>query len=199
MNQKGERIVKNLGVKAFVAIGMLSAIAYVLMLLNFPMPMFPTWLKIDFSDVPALVGAIIMGPAAGVLIELIKNLLDIISTGSESGIPVGHIANFTTGLLFILPTYFVYKKVQSKKGVISGLIVATIITTIGMSVLNYFVFFPMYEIFMGFEMPKLMIVTAIAPFNFIKCIMISIVFIVFYNKMAERLNKMRTAFLVGLK
>jgi riboflavin transporter len=194
MNQKGERIVKNLGVKAFVAIGMLSAIAYVLMLLNFPMPMFPTWLKIDFSDVPALVGAIIMGPAAGVLIELIKNLLDIISTGSESGIPVGHIANFTTGLLFILPTYFVYKKVQSKKGVISGLIVATIITTIGMSVLNYFVFFPMYEIFMGFKMPKLMIITAIAPFNFIKCIMISIVFIVFYNKMAERLNKMRTAF-----
>jgi riboflavin transporter len=194
MNQKGERIVKNLGVKAFVAIGMLSAIAYVLMLLNFPMPMFPTWLKIDFSDVPALVGAIIMGPAAGVLIELIKNLLDIISTGSESGIPVGHIANFTTGLLFILPTYFVYKKVQSKKGVISGLIVATIITTIGMSVLNYFVFFPMYEIFMGFKMPKLMIITAIAPFNFIKCIMISIVFIVFYNKMADRLNKMRTAF-----
>jgi riboflavin transporter len=194
MNQKGERIVKNSGVKAFVAIGMLSAIAYVLMLLNFPMPMFPTWLKIDFSDVPALVGAIIMGPAAGVLIELIKNLLDIISTGSESGIPVGHIANFTTGLLFILPTYFVYKKVQSKKGVISGLIVATIITTIGMSVLNYFVFFPMYEIFMGFKMPKLMIITAIAPFNFIKCIMISIVFIVFYNKMAERLNKMRTAF-----
>src|SRR5690606_30750511 len=194
MNQKGERIVKNLGVKAFVAIGMLSAIAYVLMLLNFPMPMFPTWLKIDFSDVPALVGAIIMGPAAGVLIELIKDLLDIISTGSESGIPVGHIANFTTGLLFILPTYFVYKKVQSKKGVISGLIVATIITTIGMSVLNYFVFFPMYEIFMGFKMPKLMIITAIAPFNFIKCIMISIVFIVFYNKMAERLNKMRTAF-----
>jgi riboflavin transporter len=194
MNQKGERIVKNSGVKAFVAIGMLSAIAYVLMLLNFPMPMFPTWLKIDFSDVPALVGAIIMGPAAGVLIELIKNLLDIISTGSESGIPVGHIANFTTGLLFILPIYFVYKKVQSKKGVISGLIVATIITTIGMSVLNYFVFFPMYEIFMGFKMPKLMIITAIAPFNFIKCIMISIVFIVFYNKMAERLNKMRTAF-----
>lgn len=77
---------------------------------------------------------------------------------------------------------------------ISGLIVATIITTIGMSVLNYFVFFPMYEIFMGFKMPKLMIITAIAPFNFIKCIMISIVFIVFYNKMAERLNKMRTAF-----
>lgn len=115
MNQKGERIVKNLGVKAFVAIGMLSAIAYVLMLLNFPMPMFPTWLKIDFSDVPALVGAIIMGPAAGVLIELIKNLLDIISTGSESGIPVGHIANFTTGLLFILPTYFVYKRYNRKK------------------------------------------------------------------------------------
>ncbi len=52
----------------------------------------------------------------------------------------------------------------------------------------------MYVIFMGIKMPKLMIITAIALFNFIKCIMISIVFIVFYNKMAERLNKMRTAF-----
>lgn len=185
---------KKLGVKAFVAIGMLSAIAYVLMLLNFPMPMFPTWLKIDFSDVPALVGAIIMGPVAGILIELIKNILDVISTGSETGVPVGHIANFTTGLLFVLPTYYAYKKVQSKKGVITGLTVATIITTIGMSVLNYFVFFPMYSIFMGFEVPKLMVVTAVAPFNLIKCIMISIVFYVLYSKMQDRIAKMRQAF-----
>lgn len=185
---------KKLGVKAFVAIGMLSAVAYVLMLLNFPMPMFPTWLKIDFGDVPALVGAIIMGPVAGILIELFKNLLDLISTGSESGVPVGHIANFVTGLLFVLPTYFVYKKVQSKKGMILGLFAASIITTIGMSVLNYLVFFPMYEFFMNLPMPKIMVVTVITPFNLIKCLIISIVFLALFTKTQGWMNKRRSAY-----
>jgi riboflavin transporter len=185
---------KKLGVKSFVAIGMLSAVAYVLMLLNFPLPVFPTWLKIDFSDIPALIGAIIMGPVAGILIELLKNILDLISTGSESGVPVGHIANFITGITFILPTYYIYKKVKSKKGIVYALLTASVLTAVVMSVLNYIVFIPMYSYFMNFDLPKSIVVSAILPFNLIKCIIISIVFLPLFMKMEGFIKKQQSAF-----
>ncbi|WP_301281715.1 ECF transporter S component [Lysinibacillus capsici] len=88
---------KKLNIKSMVAIGMLSSISYVLMLLNFPIPPFPQFLMIDFSDIPALIAALIFGPAAGILVELIKNILDYFMTGSATGVPVGHIANFAAG------------------------------------------------------------------------------------------------------
>jgi len=72
---KGEKNMKKMKVKALVSIAMLSSIAYILMLLNFPIPPFPNFLKIDFSDIPALIGTLIFGPMAGVLIELFKNIV----------------------------------------------------------------------------------------------------------------------------
>ena len=109
---KGEKNMKKMKVKALVSIAMLSSIAYILMLLNFPIPPFPNFLKIDFSDIPALIGTLIFGPMAGVLIELFKNILDYFMTGSETGVPIGHFANFISGLVFILPTYYLYKKLK---------------------------------------------------------------------------------------
>lgn len=106
---------KKLNIKTMVAIGMLSSISYVLMLLNFPIPPFPQFLMIDFSDIPALIAALIFGPAAGILVELIKNILDYFMTGSATGVPVGHIANFAAGILFVLPTYYMYSKLKTKR------------------------------------------------------------------------------------
>lgn len=87
-------------------IGVLSSISIVLMLFNFPLPPFPNFLQVDFSDVPALLAAMTMGPVAGILVELLKNMLDWLLSGSITGVPVGHIANFTTGVLFIIPVTF---------------------------------------------------------------------------------------------
>ena len=94
-------------IQKLVTIGMLGAIGYVLMMMNFPFPGFPPFLQIDFSDIPALIGAIIFGPIAGILVELLKNILDYIMTASDTGIPIGHFANFIGGVAFILPAYFV--------------------------------------------------------------------------------------------
>lgn len=60
--------------------------------------------------------ALIFGPMAGILVEFIKNLLDLVMTGTLTAVPVGHIANFIAGILFVLPTYYVFKKINSKKG-----------------------------------------------------------------------------------
>src|SRR4051794_31512801 len=141
---KGEKNMKKMKVKALVSIAMLSSIAYILMLLNFPIPPFPNFLKIDFSDIPALIGTLIFGPMAGVLIELFKNILDYFMTGSETGVPMGHFVIFITGLLFILPTFYLYKKLKTKKGMIFALVLGPFLTAIIMGVLTYFVLSPAY-------------------------------------------------------
>ncbi|WP_141231671.1 ECF transporter S component, partial [Niallia circulans] len=74
---------KKMNVRKYVLIGMMSSLAYVLMMLKFPIPPFPSYLKVDFSDIPALVAALILGPGAGILVELIKNILDYLITGSD--------------------------------------------------------------------------------------------------------------------
>jgi len=188
---------KKLNSKAFVTIGMLSAFSYVLMLLNFPLPGFPSFLKVDFSDIPAIIAAMIMGPVAGILVELLKNILDLLTTGSETGVPVGHIANFVTGILFVLTVYFIYLKVKSKKGLAVALVTSTIVTAVVMSVLNYYVFLPMYYIFLGYsaeDLPLIFAVTAILPFNLVKGAVISIVFILLFAKMNKWIHKQQVAY-----
>jgi len=179
---------KNLSVKAMVSIGMLSSIAYVLMLLNFPLPPFPKFLMVDFSDLPALIAALIFGPAAGILVELIKNILDYFMTGSETGVPVGHAANFVAGVLFILPTYYIYQQMKTKKGMTFALVSGSVSMAIFMSVLNYYVFLPAYTLFLN--MPamsgpetKQFIVAGILPFNFVKGVLMSVVFMLMFARM----------------
>ena len=184
-------------VKTLVSIGMLSSIAFVLMLLNFPIPPFPQFLMVDFSDIPALIAAIIFGPMAGVLVELIKNVLDYFLTSSQTGIPVGHFSNLIAGILFVVPTYYIYEKLKSKKGMTIGLIVGTVTMSVLMSVLNYYVILPAYTFFLNFpamtnEETRQMIVAGILPFNIIKGALISIVFMLLFTRMSTWIRKQKT-------
>lgn len=174
--------------KYFVTIGMLSSIGFLLHLLNFPIPPFPAFLKVDFSDMPALLAVITMGPAAGILVELFKNVLDWLFTGTETGVPVGHIANFTTGVLFIMPVYMVFNRFKSVRGLITGLIAGTLVMAVGMSFLNYAVFLPMYTYFLGMDQVVgdalyVMIIKGILPFNIIKGIIITVIMVLLYKAM----------------
>ena len=82
---------KRISTKVIAQIGVLGAIAMVLMLFDIPLPFAPTFYKIDFSEVPVLVGAFTMGPVAGALIELVKILLNLLIRGtSTAGVGVSH-------------------------------------------------------------------------------------------------------------
>ncbi|MDZ5471165.1 ECF transporter S component (plasmid) [Bacillus sp. 31A1R] len=188
---------KKLNVKALVSIGMLSSLSYILMLLNFPLPPFPQFLMIDFSDVPALIAAIIFGPVAGILVELLKNILDYFMTGSATGVPVGHFANFIAGILFVLPTYYVYQKLKTTKGMTIALVVGSVTMAVLMSVLNYFVILPAYTFFLN--MPAMsgaetrtLIVTGILPFNLIKGAFIAVIFMLLFTRMNTWIMKQST-------
>lgn len=189
---------KTMKVQKLVTLAMLASVSYVLMLLNFPLPGFPVFLNLDFSEIPVLMAALLFGPGAAMLVEFIKNLLDAIMTGSLTALPVGHIANFIAGMLFVLPTYYIYKKMKSKKGMTVGLVVGTIAMAVLMSVLNYYVFLPAYTIFMGWTAmsapdARQFVTTAILPFNLIKGVLITAVFMLIFTRMQTWFMK-QTAF-----
>ncbi|WP_017753463.1 ECF transporter S component [Calidifontibacillus oryziterrae] len=171
-----------------VTVAVLSSIAYLLMMLNFPLPGLPPFLKIDFSEVPALIAAIVFGPLAGVTVEAIKNILHYIIEGAMTGVPIDQAANFIAGLLFVLPVSYLYKKINSTKGLTFGLFVGTITMTFVMSVLNYFLILPAYTFFlnapaMTTEEVKGMIVLGIMPFNLIKGITVALLFMLIFAKL----------------
>ncbi|WP_369435973.1 ECF transporter S component [Lysinibacillus fusiformis] len=186
----------NLRLRYFMNIGVLSSISIVLMLFNFPLPPFPSFLQVDFSDVPALLAAMTMGPVAGILVELLKNMLDWLLSGSMTGVPVGHMANFTTGVLFIIPVYFCYSKIQRGKGLVIGLLAGTVSMAVGMSLLNYVLFLPMYTLFLGMEPVKGdalkdMIVLGILPFNLVKGVIVMFVTIIVFRNIRAWMTQQR--------
>ncbi|PLS02091.1 ECF transporter S component [Neobacillus cucumis] len=183
---------KRLNVRAYVSIGMLSSIAYLLMLLNFPLPFFPNFLFVDFSDIPALIAALVFGPLAGILVEFLKNVLNYIATGSQTGVPVGHIANFIAGIVFVLPTLFVYNRLKTRKGMTLALVAGTAIMAVVMSILNYVVILPAYTLLMGFPDMRNLVVPAILPFNILKGVMMSIIFMLLFIRMQAWINKFST-------
>ncbi|MFF2752658.1 ECF transporter S component [Psychrobacillus sp. NPDC058041] len=185
--------------RMLIAIAMLSSVSFVLMLLAFPLPVLPAYLKVDFSDIPALIAAITMGPIAGILVAFLKNVLDWLFSGSPTGVPVGHMANFVTSILFLTPVYVIYRKASSSKGIMYGLASGTISMAMGMSVLNYFVFLPMYSYFLNFPMETgtalfNSIIFGILPFNLIKGILVTIVMIVLFKRMKPLLDKVNRTF-----
>lgn len=175
--------------KRFIVISMLSAIAFILMFIKFPLPFLPPYLTLDFSDVPALLATFIFGPIAGIIVELIKNLLNFLF---NMGDPIGPLANFVAAVSLLLTAYYVSKAVKSRFNIIIGLIVGTIVMTLVLSVLNYFVLLPLYGMIMNLsdvmKNLKIIIVSGIIPFNIIKGIIVSIVFLLLYKRLKKALR-----------
>lgn len=134
----------------YVAVtGVLSAIAFVLMLVEFPIPLLiPSFIKFDFSDLPALIGSFAMGPVCGILIELIKNLLHVMVSGSFG---VGELSNFMLGAIFVGVAGAFYKFHKNKKGAVLGSFLGALAMA-GLSVVtNTFITYPVYYQFMPEE------------------------------------------------
>lgn len=184
----------NMKLRRMILIAILGSISTVLMQLNFPLPALPAFLKVDFSEIPAVLAIMTMGPVAGIAVELLKNVMHWFLSGSPTGVPVGEIANFATGILFIMPIYLIFKKVRNAKGLTAGLITGTVAMAIGMSALNYFVFLPMYTYFLN--MPAYtgdamfnVIVLGILPFNLIKGIMLMVISLLLYKSMSKWIDQ----------
>ena len=175
--------------KRLITISMLSAIGFILMWIRVPLPFLPPYLTLDISDAPALLATFTLGPVAGVVVEAIKNILHLIVNISE---PVGPLANFLAAASFILTAYFVARRHDTWKSMIIGLISATIVMTIVLSILNYFVLLPLYGMIVNLDdivnNVKIIVLSGVIPFNIIKGIVISIIFLLLYKRLKNVLK-----------
>jgi len=184
------KIQPKLGVKALVQIGMLSAIAIILMMFEIPLPFAPTFYKIDLSEVPVLVGCFAMGPMAGVLVELVKILLNFVMTGTSTA-GVGEIANFIIGCSFCVPAGLIYRKNRTRKSALIGMATGTLLMIVIGCFVNGFVLLPTYALVgMGTAVNShitslsTFVMFAVAPFNLVKGIIVSLVVFLIYKKIS---------------
>lgn len=179
-----------LNTKIIVYIGLLSAISVVLC--HFPhfpvLPAFP-FLKIDFADVPSLFAAVTLNPVSAVIVELIKNAVQLPT--SSTGF-VGEISNFIVGSSFAVSLWvikrFTGKNLLMKNKLLYALPVAIVIQTIVAMVSNYYVIAPMY---FGANYDKIVefVIYGALPFNLIKGALQSVAFYVLYRGISPYINK----------
>ena len=130
---------------------MLSAVAFILMFIEFPIPMLiPAFIKMDFSDLPALLGAFALGPGYGVIISFMKNLLHIVIKGTSTAC-VGELSNFILGAIFSAVAGYLYKHHKSRKTAIIGAVAGAVAMGVLSVPSNYFVVYPAYVQF--YHMP----------------------------------------------
>lgn len=135
--------------RKMTSLAMLAAVSAVLQYIEFPLPMImPPFIKFDFSDLPALIGAFAFGPIAGVIIEFIKNILHCLVSQSAT---VGELSNFLLGSVFALTAGFIYKSCKKKKTALWGGIVGAVVMGLFSIPSNLYVVYPFYYNFMPKE------------------------------------------------
>ncbi len=189
--------------RKLVVTAMLSSVAVVLMLFEIPLPFIaPPFYKMDFSEIPVLIGAFSMGPVSGVIIEAIKVLLNLIFNGTTTG-GVGELANFLIGCSFVVPASLIYKHKRTKSGAVISMIVGTVTMAILGVFINAYMMIPIYSQFMPLEqiiqMGKDIVpfikdtltfcIFCVAPFNIIKGVLISTITTFIYKPLSRVIHK----------
>lgn len=180
---------RNSKLQLMTKIGVLSALALIIYFIEFPLLPAAPYLKMDFSDVPAIIGAFAFGPVAGIIIELIKNVLHFILRSQTGGI--GELANFLSGAAFAVAASLVYFRSKKRSTAVVGLLVGTVLMTLVMAFANYYIMLPLYmpALFEGpISVVYNLILTTTVPFNLIKGVLVSIVTILIYKRLSPILH-----------
>ena len=130
-------------VRVLTGTAMLGAVAAVLMYLEFPIPIMPAFVKLDVSELPALIASFAYGPVSGILVCLIKNLIKLPSTSTAA---VGELFNFVMGALFVGVAGLIYKRNKTRKGAIVGALLGALVMAVVSVPYNYFIVYPAYVV-----------------------------------------------------
>ncbi len=190
---------KMLSTRKMAMVGMFSAIAMILHLFDFPLPFAPGFYKLDFSEIPIMIGTFAFGPVAGVLMEFLKILLKLCIKGTSTAF-VGDLANFCVGCSLILPASAVYEFVKTKKGALAGVITGTITLTVFGSAFNAIYLIPTFADLYGLPLETLvgmgtavnpsikdvntLVLFAVVPLNIIKGVAVSVVTMFIYKPLS---------------
>ena len=145
---KKERNNEILSARMITMTAVLAAVSYILAFFEFPVPLSPSFARMDLSDYPALIGAFALGPVCGVLVEFVKNALQLLSSSTGG---VGELANFLMGSFYVAVAGLIYRHNKTKKGTISALVAGSFSMGIAAAIANYFILLPLFENFMPLD------------------------------------------------
>ena len=190
--------------KNMAKMGILGAVAGLLMLLEIPLPYAPSFYEVDLREVAVLLGAFSMGTVAGVIIEAIKILINFVITGTATA-GVGELANFIVGCCLVVPAAIIYNKNKRIKNAIVGILVGIFAMTLVGAILNYYVLIPVYASAFGMPIETIiamgtklnpnidslwdLILLANVPFNIIKGILSGLITFLLYKRLSPILHK----------
>lgn len=188
-----------LSTRKVAVIGVFSAIAAILMLFDFSVPFAPPFYKMDFSELPALIGTFAYGPVAGVMIELCKTVLKLMMKGTTTAF-VGDLANFSIGCSFLLPASFLYMLKKTKENAIIGCIAGTFVMSVFGTAFNAVYLLPKFAQLYGMPLDaiigmgssinpaihdvKSFVIMAVAPLNLLKGVVVSVITLFVYKKLS---------------
>ncbi|QAT49645.1 ECF transporter S component [Caproiciproducens sp. NJN-50] len=184
-------------------IGVLSGIAFLLMMFEFPLWFAPAFYRLDFSELPVLIGGFALGPVAGIMIELVKVILYLVIHGSSTA-GVGDLANFLIGCSLVVPSAILYKYHKSRRNAVIGLVLGTLVMILVGSLVNAYVLLPVYAVAYHMPMSALIsmgsvvnpsiknlqtfILLAVAPFNLFKGVTVSCLTMLLYKRVSPILH-----------
>jgi riboflavin transporter FmnP len=185
-----------------VTIPMLAAVAFILQYLEFPVPLMPSFLKLDFSTLPALIGGLMYGPVAGIIVEVLKNALHMLFKYTD-GLLIGELANVVAGASFIVAAVAMERLGQGKKGFLTGLALGTLLMSLVMALANAFFLLPAYAALYHMPMEQLLstfgadsvwslVLYGIVPFNIFKGAVLSLIAYPVYVKLGARMSQRAT-------
>lgn len=149
MSTQTLRPARGISVRKLTVTALLGATATILMFLSFGLPILPNYLKVDFSEMPALLASFALGPVYGAAVCLIKNIINLFATTTGG---IGELCNFLIGVLFVVPAGLIYRRRPSRKTALIGMIVGTLVMSVGSILVNYFIVYPTYQAFMSEQM-----------------------------------------------
>lgn len=190
--------------RTLTGIAILAAISSILYYFpELPVPFMPFWMKLDFSNVPALIGAFALGPLGGGLIILVKDLIGL--THSTSG-GVGELADFLVSITYIIPAALIYWKYKNRKGALLGMTIGIIGIIVMGCVTNYYLIIPVFsklfipldqilaiaaEALPGVTSLWTYVLWVVIPFNFIKGLVVSAITFILYKRLSPILHSKR--------
>ena len=202
-----KKIGKKITPSYLTKVAMLTAISFILyMYLKFSLPfLFPSFLDMQFSELPAILAGFSLGPVAGVVVIILKCLLKFPFTGTAF---VGELTDIVLGILYVLPASIFYCKNKTKKNAVLALLIGTLCSTIGAIVLNRFVSVPFYvqfffggnfDVIVGICAPLYPAMTrdtfylyylgaAVLPFNLLRLGLVSIITFLVYKSLSKALH-----------
>lgn len=190
---------KILTTRKVAMVGMFSAIAGILMILELPMPFAPSFYKIDASELPVLICGFAFGPVAGVLTEFVKIIIKLFLKPTSTAF-VGELANFCVGCSMILPATIIYHARKKKTTAVIGCTVGTIVMTIFGTLFNAVYLLPTFAVMFGMPLDALIgmgtalnanvtdvftfVAFCVAPLNLIKGAAVSVLTFVLYKPLS---------------